>query len=87
MKLNEILNINEIDYKKHKIHLACGGDPKDRLEAYRKYKNGKFKKWQEGQNAHNFQRDYIGKIVCFHRSFRSSYLKAENYIETFISVE
>ncbi|SMC22211.1 hypothetical protein SAMN02745134_01590 [Clostridium acidisoli DSM 12555] len=63
MKLNEILNINELDYKKYKIHLACGGDPKDRLEAYRKYKNGKFKEWQEGQNAHNFQRDYIISLI------------------------
>lgn len=133
-KLNELLNIDKSDYKKYKIHLAWGGNPKDRLSALREYQKGKFKEWQEGQNGHNFQRDYIisliftekdtwlfagiyksnknpkpdmtgenkyryvteltgiakdsiGKIVNYHRSFRSSYLCAENYIEDFVVSE
>ena len=63
LKLIDLLQIPESEFKNYKIHLAVGG--KNRLEPYQKFLLGEFKEWQECQTQKNFQRKYILSFIHY----------------------
>ena len=62
MLLFDILNLNlkDINPNECKIHLACHNGVDNPLDIFLQ---GKFKKWQEGQNKKNFERKYIISLI------------------------
>jgi hypothetical protein len=61
IRLIDILKMQGVSLGRYKIHLATGGKTSP-LEAYHQ---GKFKEWQEGQNAKNFKCETV--IGLIHR--------------------
>lgn len=57
MNIKQLLEIENVNLKDIKIHLASGSQ--NRREALNEYYNDTFQKWQEWQNSKNFERDYI----------------------------
>jgi hypothetical protein len=82
--LSKILDIKQNDYSNYKIHFAMGSKQSDRFEPLDKFKKGEFKEWQEYQNKHNFERDYIVSLIYYKKDkwlFAGVY-KSTGYIET-----
>ena len=63
LKLIDILQIPENEFKNYKIHLAVGS--KNRLEPYKKFLINEFKEWQECQTMKNFSRKYIISLIYY----------------------
>lgn len=63
LKLLDILQIQENDLPKYKLHLAIG--PKNKKEPLYELFKGTFKSWQEWQTKKNFERDYILSIIYY----------------------
>ena len=61
MKLFDLLAaLGRITASSCKIHLACHNGIEDPLDVFYA---GDFKKWQEGQNKKNFERDYVLGLI------------------------
>ncbi len=61
LKLVDVLNISESEYKNYKVHLATVGS--DGVNPYNKFLLGEFKEWQEYQTKKNFSRKYIISLI------------------------
>ncbi len=66
IKMVDLLNIKEDDYKKYKIHLATGGT--DRMKPYKFFIIDKFKEWQEYQTGKNWSRKYIISLIYYSKN-------------------
>lgn len=63
IKLVDLLNIRESDYKNYKLHFAIGRN--DKREPYNKYLVDNFKEWQEYQTQKNWTRQYIISLIYY----------------------
>lgn len=61
IKLLDILNIKESDYKDYKIHFAIGAKRKEEPRDF--YYSGTFEDWQAHQNNKNFNRPYVLSLI------------------------
>ena len=61
MKLKELIPFLEENKKEIKIHCAKGSQ--NDYEPQKKFLNGQFKEWQEGQNKNNFTKKYILSLI------------------------
>ena len=66
IKLVDLLNIPENDYKNFKLHLAIGGT--ERREPYKAYLVDNFKEWQECQTQKNWTRKYIISLIYYEKN-------------------
>ncbi|MHA1253665.1 MAG: GIY-YIG nuclease family protein [Candidatus Helarchaeota archaeon] len=60
-------NIKKKDLEDYKIHLAIGGKGKDNRYPLYEFIRGRFKEYQECQNAHNFGRKYIFSLIYYRK--------------------
>ena len=65
IKLLDILNIPESEYKKYKVHFATGSN--DKKTPYNEFLINRFKEWQEGQTKKNFSRKYILSLIYYEK--------------------
>lgn len=65
LKLTTILNINQNDAEKYKIHFAIGDKANNRTEALDAFRNNAFKEWQESQTKKNFKRENIISLIYY----------------------
>lgn len=63
IKLIDILNINENNFKHYKIHFATGTDNK--RKAYEKFLINEFDEWQAEQTNKNFNRDFVISLIYY----------------------
>ena len=63
IKLTDMLNIREDEYKNYKLHFAIGRDVRE--EPYNKFLVGGFKEWQEQQTQKNWTRKYIISLIYY----------------------
>ena len=63
IKLLDILQIHESDYKKYKIHFATGSN--DKKKPYKEFIINRFKDFQERQKHKNFSRQFILSLIYY----------------------
>lgn len=63
IKLVDILNIENADYSKYKIHFATGATNKK--EPYNKFLINEFDEWQADQTNKNFSREYVISLIYY----------------------
>jgi hypothetical protein len=66
MLIKELLSFIETNQRNIKIHCAIGRTNK--FEPLYSFSKGTFKKWQEGQNNRNFERDFILSLIYYKKS-------------------
>lgn len=64
IKLADILNIDNKEYDKYKIHFAIGTDG-NKGEPLLEFQKGTFKGWQESQTQKNFEQDFILSLIYY----------------------
>ncbi len=63
LKLVDVLQIPESEFKNYKVHFAIG--VKDKLKPYNKFLVGEFKGWQEEQTNKNFSRPFVLSLIYY----------------------
>lgn len=65
IKLLDVLQIPEGDYKRYKIHFATGSN--DKRKPYNEFLINRFKDFQERQTLKNFSREYILSLIYYEK--------------------
>lgn len=65
INLQELLNINDAEFRNYKVHFATGS--LNKKEPYNEFLIDKFKDWQECQTNKNFQRQYVLSLVYYEK--------------------
>ena len=65
ISLCDLLQINEEDFKKYKVHFAIGRD--NRKKPYNHFLIDKFKEWQENQTGKNWGREFVLSLIYYEK--------------------
>jgi len=65
LKLIDLINLNNVNLGKFKIHFAIGSDSRNRFEPLYEFFNNRFKEWQEYQTKRNFQCDTVISLIHY----------------------